>query len=458
MAVRSVTGTVLACSLVFCSPAIAQFAADRAPMLIIPPQTSSESPSIPATATTPTVAATAADSPRTTASVARSGTPSSTTPASPDAGRSHPAEPAPASTAPAAPSPHPWAVRPEHGPYMISVKSFTGPQARQLAEELAQEIRQNHKAAAYLFEWGAEERRKEEARQEAYRQAWKQQNVPFLQLREELRKKAEAEGRVFIDTPPTIRVPQIKYTEQWAVLVGGFPDMESASAALKHLRSLPPPTTKTHLLDRAVVSSPGEQQGEKSSVQAAYLSVYAQAFVAPNPAINKSRKKPQFETDENGTPLLKIWNEAEPYSLLNCPGNTTLVVKVFSVPARTKPAKTEKSVLERLFTGSESKKMLDATAKQAHELAKALRSPNMAESLRKMGLSGEPLDAYVLHTRTGSLVTVGAFADENDPQLLRVKQILESLNFQVQEQAGGPVIRSERMFAQVFPMSVPKLP
>ena len=456
MAVRTALAA-LASGLLLSSPLMAQFAADRVPMPITPPtspsETLSRTPIVPTAATAPATA-----SPASTLTPAVPVFPTTATAISPNAGAPTAAATAGAPPAAAPAQAHPWAVRPEHGPFMISVKSFTGPQARQLAEELAQEIREHHKAAAYLFEWGAEERRKEEARQEAYRQAWKQQNAPFLQLREEMRKKAEAEGRIFIDTPPTMRIPQVKYTEQWAVLVGGFPDMDAASAALKYLRSLPPATVKTHLLDRAVVTSPSEQQGGKSSVQAAYLSVYAQAFVTPNPAINKSRDKPQYETDEQGTPLLKTWNEAEPYSLLNCPGSTTLVVKVFSVPARTKPAKTEKSVLERLFTGSDSKKMLDATAKQAHELAKALRSPNMAESLRKMGMTGEPLEAYVLHTRTGSLVTVGAFASENDPQLLRVKQILESMSFQVQEQAGGPVIRTERMFAQVFPMTVPKLP
>lgn len=341
---------------------------------------------------------------------------------------------------------------------MICVKSYTGPQSRQLAEELVADIRKNHKAAAYLFEWGAEEKRKEEARQDAYRDAWKKQNAPFLQLRDEMRKKAEVEGRIFVDTPVTVRVPKVKFTEQWAVLVGGFKDMETASEALKYLRGLKPPTEKEHLLDRAAVATPGERKGEKGEVETAYLSVYAQSFVSPNPALGKSQPGKQFETDENGVPLLKIWNSSEPYSLLNCPGKVTLVVKAFTVPARTRPTDTEKSVLEKLFSGGESAKLLDATAKQAHQLAESLRSQQMTQSLQKRGLPVDSLETYVLHASTGSMVTVGSFDSLDDPRLQQTQRVLESLTFQIADTPGGPPTRTERMFATVFPMGVPKLP
>lgn len=341
---------------------------------------------------------------------------------------------------------------------MISVKSYAGPESRKLAEELAAEIRSKHKAAAYLYEWGAEEKRKEEARQEAYRQAWVQENTPFLQLREEMKKKADAEGRVFIDTPVTVRVPHIKYTEQWAVLVGGFKDMDTASEALKYLRTLPAPTDKPHLLDRAAVATPGEKKGEKGSVETAYLSIYAQAFVTRNPVTGKDDGGNKLETDENGVPLVKIWNQGEPYSLLNNSGNVTLVVKMFTIPTRTRSAETEKSVLEKLFSGDSTAKLLDATAKQAHQLAEALRSPEMANSLSKQGLPGEPLEAYVLHDRTGSVVTVGSFTSGNDPRLEQMKRALESITFEVRETRDGPVLRTEKMFPSVFPINVPKLP
>ena len=350
---------------------------------------------------------------------------------------------------------HPRAVRPEHGPFMICVRSFSGPQARQLAEELSAEIRANHKAAAYLFEWGAADKRKEEARQDAYREALNERNAPFLQLRDEMRKKAAAEGRVFVDTPVTIRVPKVKYSEQWAVLVGGFDSMDKASAALKYLRTLPPATDKPHLLDSATVAKPGANKGDQANVESAYLNTYAQAFAAPNPALTPADAGPSFETDKNGVPLLKIWNQPESFSLLNCPGDVTLVVKSFNVPARTTPTDTEMSVLDRLFN-DDSAKVLDATAKQAHQLAESLRSPEMVASLQKMGLPAQPIDAYVLHHKIGSFVTVGSYDGPDDPRLLQMKRVLEAITFEVREQQNGPVIRRDRMFVTVYPIAVPK--
>src|SRR5829696_6986906 len=65
---------------------------------------------------------------------------------------------APQAQAPAAA--HPWSVKPEHGAWMICVKSYMGDGSQKLAEELANEVRQTHTAGAYLYEWGAEEKKK----------------------------------------------------------------------------------------------------------------------------------------------------------------------------------------------------------------------------------------------------------------------------------------------------------
>src|SRR5687767_10946251 len=55
-----------------------------------------------------------------------------------------PTTPPPAATAPAEQpaSAHPWYVRPDLGPWMICVKSYSGPGSKALAEELAQHVRQ----------------------------------------------------------------------------------------------------------------------------------------------------------------------------------------------------------------------------------------------------------------------------------------------------------------------------
>src|SRR5437764_529407 len=79
-------------------------------------------------------------------------------------------QPPPAVETPSALGPnHPWAVRPEHGNYLIHVKSYSRPHrpdpndpgksAKELAEALADEIRKTHGVNVYLFEYISEEKK-----------------------------------------------------------------------------------------------------------------------------------------------------------------------------------------------------------------------------------------------------------------------------------------------------------
>jgi hypothetical protein len=323
------------------------------------------------------------------------------------------------------------------------VKSFVGPQSRQHAEELAAEVRETHKAAAYLYEWGGHERRKELDKQQRIRQALAEREAPFLELRKQMRLKAEAEGREFDDTPPTIRVPKVEYQEQWAVMVGGFKDMDAARKALDTVRRWP-----AHLLDRAAVAGPGQTEG-----QAAFINPYATAMVFPNPTVRRSNPDQPPPVD----PGLKRWNEKEELSLLKCPKKYTLLVKSFSVPTRTVTKDSEPGMLGQLFGGSKSGELLQATAQQAHTLADSLRSPKMAESLRLMGLPAVPFESYVLHVKTGSLVTVGGFESEDDPELVRTLQVLRAMTFQVADERQRPTGGVQKMFDNVYPIPIPKV-
>jgi len=77
---------------------------------------------------------------------------------------------------------HPWAAKAEHGQWYDLHQELFDRKSRALAEELATEIRTQFKAAAYLSEWGAEDRNKEVARQEQYREKIRKEYEPFLQL------------------------------------------------------------------------------------------------------------------------------------------------------------------------------------------------------------------------------------------------------------------------------------
>jgi hypothetical protein len=84
-------------------------------------------------------------------------------------------------------------------------------------------------------------------------------------------------------------------------------------------------------------------------------------------------------------------------------------------------------VLERLgIGGSNEGSLLDAAAKQAHQLAEVLRSPQLK------------FDAYVLHTKDLSIVTVGSFDSEKDPRMLQLMGQLAKLRFDQYETLSPP--------------------
>src|SRR5262249_38330529 len=95
---------------------------------------------------------------------------------------------------------------------MILVQSYDGPQARQMAEDLIQELRTGYKVPAYGFNRGAEERAKE---QERIRKI-KEQQQQFLQ-------QANLPADTQLRAPKTVRIP-----DQYAVLIGGFKDIDTA--------------------------------------------------------------------------------------------------------------------------------------------------------------------------------------------------------------------------------------
>ena len=104
------------------------------------------------------------------------------------------------------------------------------------------------------------------------------------------------------------------------------------------------------------------------------------------------------------------------------------------------------------FGASKGADALQAGAEQAESLAKALRAMTRP--------SGEPLglEAFVLHTRTGSVVTVGQFDDLNDPELHRVRKELQSIKMNVTEDRQGfkPAVNAQSIFGNLIPMPIPK--
>lgn len=317
-------------------------------------------------------------------------------------------------------SAHPWYVKAEHGQWMIIVKSYTGPEAKTFAEQLAREIRETYKTPAYLFERGSDEKKKEEDRVRKEREKKKiDEEKQFLAVADQLRAEAFRKGYDFQETKPTYRVPQIRYTEQYAVLVGGWKDMETARKALDTIRTWNDPKDR-RLMDRGFVS--GETKaGQQATLNGGYLNPFKLAFVAPNPAA------PRTLSSEGGSdPLVLQMNKDEPLSVLKIQKPWTLVVKANYAPlvdVKDKDASNSISI-RKLFNSRPD--YLNKTAEISINLAKLLRT-----------LQPIAFESYVLHTLNGSLVCVGQFDSPEDPKILEMRERLESLRLNVGEKGAA---------------------
>ena len=389
--------------------------------------------------------------------------PTAPKPAPPESLPGFPTAPAPAPATPSraavvpvvAEPPHEWAVRPEHGEWMICVKSYAGDLAKAQAVELAGLVRTQHKAAAYLFERNAEDRQREEQRRADFRAAKATELAPFLQLQGQMKAEAAARGGEYADVPVAYRMPKVTVEPQWAVLVGGFKDADTARKALTAVREWPVPAN-VGLMQAAVSDLPGDDG--KIVTQGTYINPYRTALVVPNPTARRAAP-PANPVD----PLLFQYNAEEPLSLLKCEKAWTLIVKDFTIPATVQGKGQEPSVMARLFRRDEADELLHSTARQAFVLATALRSESMERAARAAaahaGLTPRPLDSYILHHRTGSRVTVGQFDAPDDPALLEMQRLLSNMYFQVSDKtAGGVRGEDRRLFDGITPMPIPRKP
>jgi len=339
---------------------------------------------------------------------------------------------------------HPWGVKPENGAWMILVKGYVGADARALAEKLCREIRETHKVAAYLYERNAVERKKEQELQDAIRRKAEQDAQPFLQTIEQQKKKAAQEGSIFVPSAPRVKVPRPlnPLPEQWAVLIGGFTDGDKAHTALATVKKFPYPKDPA-LLQEAFISRPDGKGGVK--VEQAYYNPFATAIAVPNPA------RPVDGVDRTKLePFIVALNKDVPHSLLTAQKPWTLIVKSFTVPMKmtgTDAADGGGSVFDRIgMFGKKKHNMLDLTAAQSTAFRDALGSEKMKPA---------PLDAFILHHRTGSIVTVGQFDGPDDPALLKLQQRLRGMTFEVMNDQTR-MKSTERMFDSVSPFPVPK--
>jgi hypothetical protein len=348
---------------------------------------------------------------------------------------------------------HPLALRPEHGNYFISVKSYSRPArpdpndpgrtALQLAEALAAEIKAKHGVNVYLFEHISEEKKA----QAAARAQALQRAAAFQASMDAYRQKSQLRGMEFLDPDQKIHYQTFNYRDQVAVLVGGFATEQEALkllAKMKNPKEWPPPRDET-LMDGGAIAGVGPDG--KPMIEKGRLNPFPQAMVVPNPTVPRAAAAAPTGLD----PFVVKLNEGNPYSLLKATKGWTLGVKSFSAPVLIQQYKDgDSSMMRKLMGKSSGADALAAGAEQAEMLARALRDARMKPC---------PFEAFVLHTRTGSIVTVGQFDGPTDPALLETRRILAGMKFNTSKDERGTAVTAmgQQLFGDnIVPIPVPR--
>jgi hypothetical protein len=311
----------------------------------------------------------------------------------------------------------PYWITPEDGTWTICAGSFTGETSAKLAHDLVLEIRSRYGLPAFVFNRGSEMRRQQEDE---------------LQKRRQQQKEYLEKMGLKPDLP--LRLPKVRIEEQYAVLIGGYKDFDPASKDLVRIKKLEPPkSVPKDTLTYDVVPAPGASK--KPEGQRAVVNPFAHSFVARNPSIQV-----QKEAGNKPDPFWKELNDGETYSLLKCGKPWTLAIKEFSGQTMIQPQSAPTKFLN-LLTGSRMGEQLNASALNAH---------NMAEALHKIGF-----EAYVLHTRSNSIVTIGGFDSASDPRMQQLERALhDNLRFTYENtQSSDP---NMGLFARPMPMEVPR--
>ena len=292
---------------------------------------------------------------------------------------------------------------PDAGAWMICAHEFHGPDAAELARQLVLQIRQRDNLPAYVFN--------------------------FTEVQRE-RMKTEWAHLGRLNPDGTERELHVNIPDARVVLIGGFPDIDAASAALKTVKKLRCPELHLagkHPLDR--ITAMNVKGDHTVEITEAEVNPFPTSFLAPNPTVQRQ------QVAKKADPFLKTMNENEDFSLLNNPKPWTLAVKEYVGDSVVVPRLDSTPFLETFFK-KKNGDSLNATAMQAHELARVLRELKF--------------DAYVLHTRRSSIVAVGGFGAQGDEQMQKAAEKLLQLQLQTKN-ARTPGID---LFA--VPMEIPR--
>ncbi|WP_299469397.1 hypothetical protein [uncultured Gimesia sp.] len=215
-----------------------------------------------------------------------------------------------------------------------------------------------------------------------------------------------------------------------SVIAGNYSDSEDevAQKTLKYIKNFHPKVMTENGVYNKTPGQPGPLSG---------------AFLTINPLLT-----PQEVAQRKQDPLIAKLNSGVEYSLLQNNGKYSLVIASFYGNSVTKTATSRfQNATESLKVGNS----LDQAAENAWTLAKALRN---AKSYGFPAGSPQNIEAYVLHEKYRSIVTVGSFDSADDPRLAAYAKLFGS------KMRPHPETGVETMTAEYFviPGKTPQAP
>lgn len=255
----------------------------------------------------------------------------------------------------------------QQGPWVIMAVTFSGDEAEEQADELVLELRSKYKLRAYRYD----------------------RDFDFS--------KGESGRRVDQFGQPVKMNYRVKKMREFAVVVGDFQSVDDPQAqqVLKKLRYMQPDCldTKKRLKqgkkDYRALGSLREAQDEINKMidrNRKPLGPMRHAMIATNPLLPD-----EYFAPKGIDPLVLKMNESVKYSLLKCPGRYSCRIATFTGMVTVNQKEIED--IQKKTKKFESR--LEEAAAKAHEMTVALRAKGY--------------EAWELHDRYASMVTVGSF-------------------------------------------------
>jgi plasmid maintenance system killer protein len=333
-----------------------------------------------------------------------------------------------------------YRLGPKDGPYMIYIASFRGDEekgatAREQAQSLVYELRSAYKLQAYMFNRSEQE--------------------------QALRDKQLKEMHELLGDDQYIK--KIRIVPEWAVLIGNWPDRDSATNYLysyikdkadkktgKTKAKLAPPQS-VHGPGMFVLRSAAEMKARGKPAEPAFekeeVNFFERAWVVRNPLLVNEDAKAASPADQ------ALVAKLEAYNLAKCPREYSLVVMGFRYSGREDDPRemagalpeAASGLLDRIGLGGSNSDRHRTVAGKPEAVAAAIK---LADALKA---KYPTYDVYIWPMTQSIVVTVGSFNFPRSANDANMKDLTDAFS-----RLKGKKVGEFNLFDAPYAMGIPR--